>query len=141
MKEDTIMPAKLNSHEYVIFSIDNVSDVHALAKFLRHIDTQEHMGKMKGKMKLLTGSYKGAIEYSFMLRQEDFEAFVEFSGYIKDQESILVYNGNTDSATLIMLKDYMSIDLGKLVAVDKALALKADAWTYDPITEEYFICI
>lgn len=140
MKEDTIMPAKLNSHEYVIFSIDNVSDVHALAKFLRHIDTQEHMGKMKGKMKLLTGSYKGAIEYSFMLRQEDFEAFVEFSGYIKDQESILQYNGNTDSATLIMLKDYMSIDLGKLVAVDKALALNSEAWTYDPITEEYFIC-
>ncbi len=46
---------------YALFSIDNVTDTHTLAKFLRHFDTQVAMSRTKGYLVQCIGSYKGKL--------------------------------------------------------------------------------
>ncbi len=41
----------------VIFSIDNVSDLHILATFTRFLDTKRAMGNLVGSVALCFGSY------------------------------------------------------------------------------------
>lgn len=130
---------------YVIFSIDNVTNVHTLAKFLRHMDTQKALGNMEGRMKTLIGSYLGVMEYSFVCNEADFNNHVATMGFTSGQESILkltnTFNGRTSKRTLASLV-YSSGDieqLGELKSVSKDDALSEDGWTYDPTTNQYFI--
>jgi len=130
---------------YVIFSIDNVTDVHTLAKFLRHMDTQKALGKMEGKMKTLIGSYLGVMEYSFLCNEADFNNHVATMGFTSGQESILkltdTSNGRTSKRTFASLV-YSSGDIAKLgefKVVSKDDALSKDGWTYDPTNNQYFI--
>lgn len=75
--------------KYTIFSVDNFTDLHTLAKFLRLVDTKHMMGEMNGTMKPLVGSYKGKLEYSFIMRTDDFFKHVANSGYVDKQECIM----------------------------------------------------
>ena len=68
---------------YVIFSIDNVTDTHTLAKFLRHFDTQVALSKTKGYLMPCIGSYNGKLEQSFICRTEDYLDYVESYAAIK----------------------------------------------------------
>ena len=128
---------------YVIFAIDNDNDMHTVAKFMRHVDTQKAMGKMQGTLKPCVGSYKGQLENSYIMRREDFERHVKCSGYIDNQESILVledgHRGVT-YGTLVFSGFEPDLPLGIMRAVSKDEAMKHDAWTYRPELDTYYIC-
>lgn len=110
---------------YIIFSIDNVNDTHTLAKFLRHIDTQRAMGKMKGKMVHCIGMYDGMLEPSFLLTQEDFQYAAD---YVKGQESVLEVPSSVKQPVSLRFKDRV-VCLGRLVSSSKMP--DTNAWTHN----------
>ena len=131
---------------YVIFSIDNVHDVRALAKFTHVMDVNHAMQKMKGVMKVCVGSYKGALETSFILTDEDFREFVEGSDFVRNQESVLLvehgHKGRSYASLHYLvsgLRDGDHVNLGIIKSVDKSVALTQDAWTYRPDLNTYWI--
>lgn len=135
--------------EYVIFAIDNDADLHTNAKFLRYVDERQAMGKMKGKMKLCIGSYMGVMERSYIVRWDDFVEHIAESGYVDNQESILVLRDGYYGKVYATLKyndhgypmeDGLSdLFLGILKAVDKDEAMDNDGWTYRPDINQYFV--
>ena len=132
--------------KYVIFSIDNVTDLHTLAKFTHHMDVQRAMGRLHGEMKMCVGSYKGVMEYSFILKEVDFVHYVSDSDFIRDQESVLViedgHYGETYASLHFLeygIRGGKPQHLGLIKSVDKDTALSQDAWTYRPDLNEYFI--
>ena len=60
--------------EYVIFAIDNNTDTHTVAKFMRHIDTKRALGAMKGRMVQAIGYWEGILEPSYIMRKDDYLA-------------------------------------------------------------------
>lgn len=123
---------------YVIFSIDNVSDLHTKAKFLRHIDTQNALGYLKGNMVLCIGCYKGILEDSFLLRSDDFDKWVRNSGYVNGQESVLHVRGKDMHCEFEFLQGGCD-SVGRLVQVTAQEAFKSDGWTYRPDLNIYWI--
>jgi len=137
--------------EYVIFAIDNDDNVHTNAKFLRYVDEREVMGKMKGKMKLCIGSYKGKLERSYIMRWDDFMEHIADSGYVDKQESILIlrdgYYGKVyatlkfnNEAGLIPKVGYDDFFLGEFKSVPAHQAQYEEAWTYRPDLDTYYVC-
>ena len=131
---------------YVIFSIDNVTDLHTLAKFTHHVDVQRAMQRMKGDMKLCIGAYKGVLEQSFIMTEHDFAAFIEAGEYMQNQESVLLIEDGHHGEMYASLhylsggvRDGEHVDLGILKSVDKSVALSKDAWTYRPDLNIYWI--
>jgi len=142
--------------EYVIFAIDNDDNVHTNAKFLRYVDEREVMGKMKGKMKLCIGSYKGKLERSYIMRWDDFMEHIAESGYVDNQESILIlrdgYYGkvyatlkfnsayNSDWPAEFTNVGYDDLFLGEFKSIPSNEAHYEEAWTYRPDLDTYYIC-
>ena len=115
---------------YVIFSIDSVHDLHTLAKFTHHIDVQRVMQRMKGEMKLCIGAYKGVLEQSFIMTEQDFGAFIEAGEHVQNQESVLLiedgHHGEMYASLWYLnrgLRDGEHVSLGLLKSVDKSVAL------------------
>ena len=129
--------------KYVIFAIDNDNDLHTVSKFMRHVDTQKAMGKMRGTLKPCIGSYKGKLENSYIVTLEDFKQHVKKSGYIDNQESVLLledgHRGVT-YGTLIYAGFDKDVPLGIMRAVSKDKAVTYDAWTYRPELDTYYVC-
>ena len=142
--------------EYVIFAIDNDDNVHTNAKFLRYVDEREVMGKMKGKMKLCIGSYKGKLERSYIMRWDDFMEHIAESGYVDKQESILIlrdgYYGkvyatlkfnsayNSDWPAEFPNVGYDDLFLGEFKSIPANEAQYEEAWTYRPDLDTYYVC-
>lgn len=131
---------------YVIFSIDDVHEVHTLAKFTHTVDVHRVMQRMQGDMKICVGAYKGALETSFIMTEYDFAAFIEGSEYVLNQESVLLledgHRGNTYASLHYLsrgVRDGEHVSLGLLKSVDKSVALMQDAWTYRPDLNIYWI--
>ena len=131
---------------YVIFSIDDVHEVHTLAKFTHTVDVHRVMQRMQGDMKICVGAYKGVLESSFIMTEHDFAAFIEGSEYVLNQESVLLvedgHKGNTYASLHYLsrgVRDGEHVDLGLLKSVDKSVALMQDAWTYRPDLNIYWI--
>ena len=137
--------------EYVIFAIDNDDNVHINAKFLRYVDEREVMGKTKGKMKLCIGSYKGKLERSYIMRWDDFMEHIAESGYVDNQESVLIlrdgYYGKV-YATLKFNNDeskfpnvgHNDLFLGVFRSIPAHEAQYEEAWTYRPDLDTYYVC-
>jgi hypothetical protein len=137
--------------EYVIFAIDNDDNVHINAKFLRYVDERQVMGKMKGKMKLCIGSYKGKLERSYIMRWDDFMEHIDESGYVDEQESILFlrdgyygkvyatlkFNEEQGYSHIIGSKDLF---LGEFKSIPANEAQYEEAWTYRPDLDTYYVC-
>lgn len=122
---------------YVIFSIDNVSDLHTKAKFLRYVDTLRAMNVLKGNMKLCIGMYQGILEDSFIIRGDDYDAHIRLSGYLDKQRSILHIRGKT------MLCEFEYLNggfdrAGRLVQVTASEAMTKSGWTYRPDLNTYW---
>ena len=125
-----------------IFSIDNVENPHALAKFLRYMDTAKNMQNMSGNLIQCIGSYKGKLEVSFILNEHDFNRFVRGKWWVESQESILeVTECNKAYATLVYLADNNRESVGSLKRVASEEAIKKDAWTYRPDLDQYWISV
>lgn len=128
---------------YVIFAIDNDSDLHTVSKFMRHVDTQKAMGRMQGTIKPCVGSYKGQLEQSYIMTRQDFDRYVKASGYIDNQESILlleVGHRGVTYGTLIFSGFEQDMPLGIMRAIPKDQAMSYDAWTYRPELDTYYVC-
>lgn len=123
---------------YVIFSIDNVTDTHTLAKFLRHFDTQVALSKTKGYLKPCIGSYKGKLEQSFICHHDDYLDYVEPYGATANQESVLWLNdGDCFSCDPELNEE--PVFLGELKEVSKKKALKSEGFTYRPDLDTYWV--
>lgn len=122
---------------YVLFSIDNVTDTHALAKFLRHFDTQVAMGKTKGYLVQCIGSYEGRLELSFICSRKDYVDYVVPFGAVNNQDCVIEIQGDdcylTDND--LIFSSYMGI----MKQVTKKRAMKSDGWTYRPDLNAYFV--
>ena len=137
--------------EYVIFAIDNDANLHTNAKFLRYMDEREVMGKTKGKMKLCIGSYKGKLERSYIVRWDDFMEHIAESGYVDNQESILILRDGYYGVTYATLKfnndegkfpnvGYDDLFLGAFKSIPASEAQYEEAWTYRPDLDTYYVC-
>jgi hypothetical protein len=142
--------------EYVVFAIDNDGDLHTNAKFLRYIDERVAMQKMKGKMKLCIGSYKGKLERSYIVRWDDFMEHIADSGYVDKQESILILRDGYYGVTYATLKfnsaynsdwpaEFSNVGsddlfLGVFKAIPSNEAQYEEAWTYRPDLDTYYVC-
>jgi hypothetical protein len=127
---------------FVIFSIDSVTDVHTLAQFSHHLDVKRAMQKLKGNVVLAIGSYKGQLEQSFILLREDFDLVVRDSQWVKDQESILHLEDGAYGVVYGAL-EYLATGttehIGVLREIDRREVSAYDAWTYRPDLNKYFI--
>ncbi len=126
---------------YVLFSIDNVTNTHTLAKFLRHMDTQIVMGKTQGYLVQCVGSYKGKMEASFILNEKDYVDHVLPLEFTNKQESVLYLDG--DDGWLATSYDPFLGEatdiLGYMEQVSKKKALKSDGFTYRPDLNAYWV--
>lgn len=132
--------------EYVIFAIDNDDDVHTNAKFMRFMDTLDVMGKMRGKMKLCIGSYNDALERSYLVRFDDFFDHIAESGYVDEQESILVLRDGYHGKTYATLKYEFVRDksegdefLGVFKSISPYEIGEHRSWTYRSDVGIYFV--
>ena len=125
---------------YVMFSIDNVHDLHTVAKFTRFMDMLRAMGKLSGNMQLNIGCYEGKLEYSFLCSKEDFVAHVSSSGYVDHQNSFLHIEGD-DMKAILEYNDCTQRKecIGRLVAVDAPEAMQQKGWTYNQERDVYYI--
>jgi hypothetical protein len=126
----------------VIFSIDNVSDLHTMATFTRFLDTKRAMGKLVGSVTLCVGSYKGELEPSFMMNEVDFNKFIRGSDWIKNQESFLHVPGDVRQPCVL---EYVAGGHDRVRPMKEIFWCAAglpcnDSWTYVPATGKYFTC-
>jgi hypothetical protein len=120
----------------VIFAIDNDDDIHAVAKFLRHVDTLQAMTKV-GVVTQLIGCYKGKLEKSYMIREDQFKYVRRFT---ERQESVLLVPGDVRQPCVLEYADGDMVGIGPMRQVSAVEALQADAWTYNPKVDKYFVC-
>lgn len=119
-----------NQNSFVIFSSHNL------------LNAMSAMALTAIPFKVLLGSYKGEQEQSFMTGLEHLPA-IESAGIIKGQESILILEAETPKGRPAYLR-YVDgsaqddVSLGYFIAVPQSEAIKADGWTFDPVSGEYF---
>jgi len=123
--------------ERVIFAIDNDTDTHVVAKFMRHVDTLRAMDKIDPVVQLV-GCYKGQLERSYMMRADQFDYVRD---YIKGQESILRVPGDVrQPCVLEFVSSGERVGLGPMREVSAAEAAQIEAWTYSQKQNKYFVC-
>ena len=129
----------MNMLNKIIFAIDNNTDTHAVAKFLRHIDTCRAMNTLKGRFVHCIGCYNGVMEPSYMMDERDYRQLVERVGYTAWQESILHVPGDVrQPCTLEFLSGEPHVSLGAMREISAAEAMQCTSWTYVMATNKYF---
>lgn len=123
--------------DYVIFAIDKGYDLHTKAKFLRHVDTLRSMGKMDGNMKLVIGSYKGRLEDSYIIQENDFNMHVLDSGFVDKQETFMFVGRQRWMPYWIETKDQKVLQKGNLRSMHYIPDGVKD-WTYRPDLNTYW---
>lgn len=126
---------------YVIFSIDNVTDIHTLAKFLRYMDSLRASQQTTGQMVQCIGCSEGKLEVSFIVNEKDFYGIVLPSGYVQNQDSFLIVFNTPTGSTFAYLhyKDGQETSPVRLKEVSKEVALQSSGWTYRPDLDVYWV--
>lgn len=125
--------------KYTIFSIDGE---HALWR--REIFESQFLssGLTKGALMPMKGSYKGVEEYSWICLSDDFNKFVQPSGFVVNQESILrVSECNKKYTVLVELQGGNQTHLGCMKSVTEEEAKAHEAWSYRIDLDQYFITV
>ena len=122
----------------ICFSIDNNTNVHETAKFLRLMDTQRALNNMQGTIVLCIGSYDGLLEPSYIVNEKDFYDIVEPSGYVNTQDCVLEIPGDTRQPCTLKFYDGATYSVGPMKRVTKEEAASLRSWTYVQATEQYF---
>jgi len=120
--------------KYVIFSIDGQEDYVERMLFENSFRTSK---KTVGSLKPLTGSYKGAKEYSYICLAKDF--FVICGPWVLNQECILTVTECNKKYTHALYQDGTHEYLGCMKSVTEAEAKATDAWSYREDLDTYFI--
>ena len=126
--------------DYVVFAIDNNKDTHAVAKFLRHMDTKRALGELKGNMVHCVGNWEGILEVSYILRRDDYLAHVLPMGFTQEQEAIMVAPMRREQPASIMSHDLVDHlqELGPVRNIPAHEATPDVAWTFNTISGQYF---
>jgi len=125
--------------DYVIFAIDNNTDTHTVAKFMRHIDTKRALGTMKGRMVQAIGYWEGILEPSYIMRKDDYLAFAQ--GYTKGQDAVMVAPSDNRQPAYLMnstMTDYQ-VTLNPIREVSAEDAKSAQGWTFNQSSNKYFV--
>lgn len=89
----------------------------------------------------LVGCYRGATEMSFVIGTAD---YAEVAPWTRAEESVL-FLGRVDRngarPARLVFADGRAEDLGHFVTCSRETALACSSWTYDPVADEYFICV
>ena len=124
--------------EYVIFAIDNGDNVHDRAKFLRHIDTVQAMGKMQGTMQLCIGYWEGILENSYILTVDDYRDFVVKYHFTDKQECVLVVPHDVRQPCHVATPKNLGFLSGVGVMREVESIDGLSAWTYNETSDKYF---
>lgn len=122
----------------IIFAIDNNTDLHTVAKFMRHMDTQRALGDFKGNLTQCIGFWEGELEPSYMLNEVDYRRFVEPMGFTDGQVCILHVPADTRQPCTLESAGGDRHSVGVMREVKPSEALGLDAWTYVQATGKYF---
>jgi len=126
----------------VIFAIDNNTDFHIVAKFMRHVDTARSMGLVSGGIVMATGYWEGELEASYIMDEIDYRNVVEPMGFTKKQVCILHVPADTrQPCTLEYGDDTPNETIGAMREISKEEALEGFAWTYVQETDKYFATV
>ena len=121
--------------EKVIFAIDNNTETHTVAKFLRYADTLSAMNKIKPLVQCI-GNWEGVLEVSYMMNLSDYAAHIQDKGWTDQQDCVLVVAGDTRQPCHLLFPDGSTSTVGPMVQ----LAGPIGNWTYVPATNKYFSC-
>ena len=133
---------------YVVFSIDNVSDVYTLSKFLRYMDNKKVMKALHDPsgLVLAMGSYMGELEQSFILDKRDFYELLSEGKvghfFVQDQECVMVVQTGHNNVMYCNMH-YANkgiVPMGQLIEVDVMTAYESGGWTYRADTMRYYTC-
>ena len=127
--------------EKVIFAIDNNTDTHTVAKFMRHIDTARAMNTLKGSFVQCIGYWNGILEDSYMMDRRDYDRLVAPLGFTKEQDCILSVPADTRQPCALEFPNDKPLVVGRMVEVSNEEAKTLEAWTYVPATGKYFATV
>ncbi len=122
----------------VVFAIDNGHDLHTMAKFLRHVDTQRALSKLTF-FKQAIGFFEGKYEHSFIMLEKDFEEFVKPLDFVKGQKCFLYIPPKGECS--LKYQDNMEVMLGFLYYKDFLNASMYDSWTYVIEDDIYWVVV
>lgn len=125
---------------------DLINESSALVIFASEESTADVMSffvENKISFKVLLGSWRNKQEVSYCVPAEFFEQVIE-AGYVNGQESILVmgqYNpkGLRAAEIVFLDADTKAQQAGFIVNVDRENAILNEGWTFDPMSDSYFI--
>ena len=123
----------------VIFAIDNNTDTHRVAKFLRYMDTQRAMTRTSNNMVHCIGCWEGILEPSYMVDEADWNAFVKWSDFVENQDCVLYVPGDTRQPCTLVYRDGTQQTVGTMREAPASEALQATGWTYVQATGKYFV--
>lgn len=89
----------------------------------------------------LIGCYRGVTEMSFVIGTA---SYAEVAPWTRAEESVLFLGrGDRNGArpAKLVFADGRAEDLGHFVTCPRETALSCSSWTYDPVADEYFICV
>jgi len=129
--------------EKVIFAIDNDADLHTVARFARHLDTQRALGKLQGDVVACIGQWTDAdghphLEPSYMVNRADYDSFVASSGYVDKQTCVLLVAGDTRQPCSLLFPNGYTEILNPMRLLPTPVGVKD--WTYVISTGIYFTC-
>ena len=121
----------------VIFAIDNDTDLHQVAKFMRYMDTAKAMGDLRGSFIIGTGCYNNKIETCYIVDERDFKDVIIKSNYTDHQECILVVPADTRQPCTLVGHGW-SDTINPMKEVSQKEAFKSDNWTYVHESNRYY---
>ncbi len=121
----------------IIFAIDNNTDVHVVAKFMRHMDTCRAMSTLKGSFVQCIGMYNGILEPAYMMDETDYRQLVASTDYVVLQDCILLVPQDVRQPCTLEFPDH-KFGIGPMREVLPSTAMRSSSWTYVQATNKYF---
>lgn len=130
---------------FIIFTIDFENNPYRMNLFMNYL--AERKRRMQGNVIPMIGCYKGKREHSFICLRDDYFDHIKDTGFMKGQESILhVSSGNKQECCLEYICDELPpratarrVAMGSMHEVCAEEAAQAEAWTYRPDIDKYWI--
>lgn len=129
----------------IIFAIDNDTDTHVIAKFMRHIDTMRALGKFRGSFIHCISCNYGMLESSYMMDERDYCDFVEPMGFTDNQDCIMHVPGDTRQPCTMEWNTFGELDwldntktIGAMRSITAEEARRRMSWTYVIETNTYW---
>jgi hypothetical protein len=122
----------------IIFSVSK-SNLTDLENNRRSRIAENDLHRMNVSYTKVLGMYQGSSEWSYLVTDMTAVSLVIGMAKEYDQDSILLRD-NENNCTLKYFDGRPMESIGKLERVDVLEAFNGTAYTYNPITKQYFMC-